>query len=589
MKLDKFLELKLGGTKDTAALGTLAAGVIGAHPSLLGGGIAMAGAALCVAGTNYIVNRMARPVAKANVLDAKLDIRSAAALTSPDGLLLGFAADTGNPVYLPDEDLMRHGIILGQSGVGKTVLGKLMMFQQIQRGGGLMFIDGKMNADDINTIYQYCKYCGREKDLLILNPGKPELSHTYNPILYGDPDEIAARVLSLIPSTENNPGADHYKQSANQGISTLVAALQAANLAFNFIDFTILLMNHKAIEDLEVRLKRTAPNHPATKNLSLFLEQYKGGGKPGSGNENMVDIKRLKETFGGIGGRMYMFGTGKFGEVLNTYTPDINLFEAIRSNKIVYAALPTMGKNEAASNFGKMLLGDLRTSISWVQGLPEAERPWPPYLTFMDEVGSYAVASLARPFEQARSAQIALFPAAQTLANLEVVSPDFKEMVVGNTWTKIFFKLGTQGTAEECADLIGQTIGVSRTLAIGANTSASSPTIGLTPEGNSGESAGLNESEKEQEEYKVTPDELKSLGKGECVVMYGGDTIFNVKVPMLELGKALKEKLGPFRLEPIRHKPVIGADYFKNSDKYIGGKAPNGGRAKQRVDMLADE
>jgi hypothetical protein len=268
VKIERFLDPKLGGTKDAAALTTFAAGLVGAHPNLLGGSIAMAGAALCAASTNYIVNRVARPVEKANVIEAKLDVRSAAALTSPDGLLLGFATDTGNPVYLPDEDLMRHGIILGQSGVGKTVLGKLMMFQQIQRGGGLMFIDGKMNADDINTIYQYCKFCGREQDLLILNPGKPELSHTYNPILYGDPDEIAARVLSLIPSTENNPGADHYKQSANQGISTLVAALQAANLAFNFIDFTILLMNHKAIEDLEVRLKRTVPNHPATKNLS---------------------------------------------------------------------------------------------------------------------------------------------------------------------------------------------------------------------------------------------------------------------------------------------------------------------------------
>lgn len=82
----------------------------------------------------------------------------------------------------------------------------------------------------------------------------------------------------------------------------------------------------------------------------------------------------------------------------------------------------------------------------------------------MDELGSYAVQSLARPFEQGRSAQMALFPAAQTLANLDVVSPDFKEMVIGNTWTKIFFKIGTQATAVECADLIGMKIGVTKSL-----------------------------------------------------------------------------------------------------------------------------
>ncbi|MBJ2259462.1 type IV secretion system DNA-binding domain-containing protein [Pseudomonas psychrophila] len=523
------------------------------------------------------------------LLDSKINIRSATDLVRPDGMLVGYTTDTGNPVHIPDEDLMRHGFILGQSGVGKTVLGKLLMFQQIQRGGGLTFIDGKMNADDIQTIYQYCCWAGREQDLLILNPGNPDLSNTYNPILRGDPDEVAARILSIIPSTENNPGADHYKQSANQGIATLVAAFQAAGLAYNFIDFTILLMNHKAIEELETRLKKTQPHNPATKNLSLFLEQYKVGGGPGKqGLENMVDIKRMKETFGGLAGRMYMFGTGKFGEVLNTYTPDIDLFEAIRAKKIIYVALPTMGKNEAASNFGKMFLGDFRTAISWVQALPEEERPNPPHLNFMDELGSYAVHSLARPFEQGRSAQMALFPAAQTLANLDVVSPDFKEMIIGNTWTKIFFKIGTQATAVECADLIGMKIGIAKSLSGTQNESSSTPLLNVAPEGGTGAAAGISEGEREQEEYKVSPDDLKALGKGECIIQYGGDQIFNVRVPMITIDKKLQKEIGRIRINHFRKASVEGADYFKNSDKYLGGSGKPTG-ARKALKELADE
>ncbi|MBI6556235.1 type IV secretion system DNA-binding domain-containing protein [Pseudomonas veronii] len=523
------------------------------------------------------------------LLDSKINIRSATDLVRPDGMLVGYTTDTGSPVHIPDEDLMRHGFILGQSGVGKTVLGKLLMFQQIQRGGGLTFIDGKMNADDIQTIYQYCCWAGREQDLLILNPGNPELSNTYNPILRGDPDEVAARILSIIPSTENNPGADHYKQSANQGIATLVAAFQAAGLAYNFIDFTILLMNHKAIEELETRLKKTQPHNPATKNLSLFLEQYKVGGGTGKpGLENMVDIKRMKETFGGLAGRMYMFGTGKFGEVLNTYTPDIDLFEAIRAKKIIYVALPTMGKNEAASNFGKMFLGDFRTAISWVQALPEEERPNPPHLNFMDELGSYAVHSLARPFEQGRSAQMALFPAAQTLANLDVVSPDFKEMIIGNTWTKIFFKIGTQATAVECADLIGMKIGIAKSLSGTQNESSSSPLLNVAPEGGTGAAAGISEGEREQEEYKVSPDDLKALGKGECIIQYGGDQIFNVRVPMITIDKKLQKEIGRIRINHFRKASVEGADYFKNSDKYLGGSGKPTG-ARKVLKELADE
>lgn len=581
---------KIGGTLDTLALSASGLGALATSPMFAASPFAQAATlGLGVLGSAYLGKRILTDWADSHILESKIDIRSAAGLVQPNGLLLGYRTDTGLPVYLPDEDLMRHGFILGQSGVGKTVLGKLLMFQQIQRGGGLMFVDGKMNADDIECIYQYCCWAGREQDLLILNPGRPEHSNTYNPILRGDPDEVAARVLSLIPATDSNPGADHYKSSANQGIATLVAALQTAGLAYNFIDFTILLMNHKAIEELETRLKQTAPTHPATKNLSLFLEQYKGGGKPGSGLENMVDIKRMKETFGGIGGRMYMFGTGKFGEVLNCYTPEIDLYEAIRANKIIYAALPTMGKNEAASNFGKMLLGDLRTAISWIQALPESQRPNPPFLAFMDELGSYAVQSLARPFEQSRSAGIALFPAAQTLANLEVVSPDFKEMVVGNTWTKIFFKLGTQGTAEECAELIGKKMGVTRTLAANNSESANSPLIAASPEGGVGSGAGMSENERQEEQYKVSPDDLKALGKGECVVMYGGDSIFSIRVPMLVVDKKLQKEIGPFRINHYRKPQVKGADFFKNSDKYLGGAPSNGGRKRNMDEELGNE
>lgn len=581
MSMEQILRTKIGGSLDTLALSTIGAGGLMTSPffSAVPSVVPLALGAL---GSAYMGNRLFDFWKDRLLLESKINIRSATDLMQPNGMLLGFTTDTGSPVHIPDDDLMRHGFILGQSGVGKTVLGKLLMFQQIQRGGGLTFIDGKMNADDIQTIYQYCCWAGREQDLLILNPGKPEMSNTYNPILKGDPDEVASRILSIIPSTENNPGADHYKQSANQGIATLVAALQAAGLAYNFIDFTILLMNHKAIEELETRLKKTQPHHPATKNLSLFLEQYKVGGNGKPGVENMVDIKRMKETFGGLAGRMYMFGTGKFGDVMNTYTPDIDLFEAIRSKKIIYVALPTMGKNEAAANFGKMLLGDLRTAISWVQALEESERPNPPHLNFMDEVGSYAVQSLARPFEQSRSAQIALWPAAQTLANLDVVSPDFKEMVIGNTWTKIFFKIGTQATAQECADLIGMKIGIAKSLSGTKNESSSTPLLNVTPEGGTGAAAGISEGEREQEEYKVSPDDLKALGKGECIVQYGGDQIFSIRVPMITIDRKLQKEIGRIRINHFRKVPVEGADYFKNSDKYLGGSGkPTGGRKPQ--------
>lgn len=588
--LSSMYRAKIGGTADTLAISALGVGALLSSPAfadstgLLPFGLAAAGAA-------HLGRRLLEPWEAKHVLASNINVRSSAdILSTPDGLLLGYRTDTGKPVYVPDEDWMRHGLIGGQSGVGKTVLGKLVMYQQIQRGGGLIFLDGKMNAEDIETLYQYCCLCGREQDLLVLNPGNPEYSHTYNPILRGDPDEIAARMLSLIPSTANNPGADHYRQSANQGITTLVAALQEAGLAFNFIDLTILLMNHKAIEELEARLKRTKGGSAATKNLSLFLEQYKGGGKPGSGLENMVDIKKMKDTFGGIGGRLFQFGTGKFGSVLNTYSPEIDLFEAMTTNKIIYVALPTMGKNEAAGNFGKMFLGDMRTAVSWIQALPESRKPNPPFLVFMDEVGSYAVESLNRQFEQNRSARVVLLPAFQTKANLEVVSPEFAEMVLGNTWTKIFFKIGTHKMAEEVADLIGKRIEIARTLTQTNNKSENNPLLAVAPEGGEGQGSGVSEGEREEEKHVVSPDDLKALDKGECVVLYGGKDVFNLRVPKIDVDKEVARQIGPLRIHRKRTKTVEGADFFKNSDRYLGGNSvPSGHRKQTAQEMLANE
>jgi hypothetical protein len=49
------------------------------------------------------------------------------------------------------------------------------MFQQIANGGGLIFIDGKLNIEELETLHAYCAWAGRSHDLLVINPGEPEL------------------------------------------------------------------------------------------------------------------------------------------------------------------------------------------------------------------------------------------------------------------------------------------------------------------------------------------------------------------------------------------------------------------------------
>lgn len=162
-----------------------------------------------------------------------------------------------------------------------------------------------------------------------------------------------------------------------------------------------------------------------------------------------------------------------------------------------------------------------------------------------------------------------MLPAVQTLANIKAVSDELSEMVVGNTWTKIFFKLGTQETAEEASNLIGMEKVAAKSLSYSSNQSSSASYLKTTPDSNKGDGGGISYSEREDEDYRVSPDDLKSLGKGECIVTYGGDAIYNIRVPMMKLTAAATAELGEPKINRKRPAFVKGADFLKNADRYI--------------------
>lgn len=565
--------LQLGGFSDCAALLMGAGGVMATHPVLAPTSWAAAaslGVTMGVGSGAWLGSRLL-DVVQPETLRGTLSINSSKPPPpTPDGMHLGYIVDTGEPLIIPLGEWMRHAMIVGQSGVGKTVMGNWMMAQQIARGGALLWVDGKLDPDNVTALRAMCAWAGRQDDLLIVSPGEPEASNSYNPILYGDADEVSSRALSLIPSTETNPGADYYRQEANQGIATLVAAIQACGLAYNFADMTVLLSNAQALSWLE---QRVPYGTPAQQQLSLFLHRFK---VPQKGGGEVIDVKKLKDTLGGIGGRMFSFGTNKFGQVLNSYNPEARIKEDLLANKIIYFALPTMGKAEAASNFGKMVTGDLRTAIAQIQALPKPHRPNPPVLSFFDECGSYVTPAWSRIFEQSRSAQLMMAPAFQTKANLEVMGDELRAMVSGNTLTKIFFKPGEPDTAEWMAEMIGKEqrtvyqISANR----GAGTSRASHMSAQPGSGSFQDGVGFTE--KTEEDHKITPTDLMRLGKGEAIITFDGSNVYHVRVPMLQFSKEIMDEVAETSINRRRVQRVKGLDLTKNIERWIGRQDDGG-------------
>ncbi len=466
-------------------------------------------------------------------------------MRSQKGLRIGYTQDNAMPLDIEDNFLQRHTAIIGQSGVGKTTLGEYLLWQQAARGGGYIFIDAKLDADTRDKLAFMMQLLGRGDDFYVLNVDQPQNSHTYNPILRGDSDEVASRLLNLLPSAENSPGADFYRQQAMYALTVLTGALKSAKRRYHFSDLAILLQSDRALESM----LRLPIGQEARMTLEVFLNQFRKKDKNGT----TIDVDKVKNTLGGMSGRIAQFAQGKFGQVFNTYTPEIDLTDIVMNNKCLYVMLPTMGKDQAALNLGKMILSDLRTAVYNVQGIRKELRPKPPFLVFADEMGSYVMQGIARLFEQARSAGICMIPAFQTFANLRAISPDFEDIIIGNTWNKVFFKFASKDSPETAAEIIGKTKKYVRSLSMSENEGTSAQNLRATPQGSGSKGGGTSESWREDEAYRVTPEHLKSMGMGEAVVM-SGSRVFHIKTPMMNFPQPIPE------FKKTTHRTVMPAD-----------------------------
>ncbi len=523
------------GKKDAWALMSMGAGAAAAHPYFAGNPAMLPLALAPAAGAGWFAYQKAQAMLdRTNTASRENFVipsdETGGLFMGHEGLRFGYTRDNGLPVDVANPFLARHSAIIGQSGVGKTTLGTYLLWQQMIRGGGWIFIDAKLDVETRDQLAMMAALTGQSENFYVLNVDEPHNSHSYNPILRGDPDEVASRLLNLLPSAENNPGADYYRNSANHALTVLVGALKAAGYRYHFSDLAIMLQSGQAMAQLE----RMVPAGAERMALQVFLDNFRKKSKAGV----EIDVERIKTVLGGMTGRLAQFAQGKFGKVFNTYTPEIDLTDIVLGNKFLYVMLPTMGKDTAALNLGKMILSDLRTAVYNVQGTKPSLRPNPPFLVFADEMGSYVMPGIARLFEQARSANICMMPAFQSFANLSVVSPDFADIIIQNTWNKIFFKFASKESPELAAEIIGKTTRFAYSMSKGEGESTSAQALRATPQSNAGASGNLSESWRETEEFRVTPDQLKALGMGEAVVM-SGSRIYHLNTPMLKFPKPL--------------------------------------------------
>ncbi|NLF24146.1 MAG: hypothetical protein GX589_00610, partial [Deltaproteobacteria bacterium] len=160
-----------------------------------------------------------------------------------DKYLVGFNLETGEPLWIDQEDLCSHACVFAKTGVGKTLWLESLIFQQMARGraSGCTFIDAKRDSGTLAQIIMMALVTGRIEDLIVIDPF--DSVHAYNFVLTNQRADVKARKVlrAVLPPTSDQSTTKHYDRLAADSIYRMVRAMESFGLAWSIHDIAVAL------------------------------------------------------------------------------------------------------------------------------------------------------------------------------------------------------------------------------------------------------------------------------------------------------------------------------------------------------------
>ena len=428
---------------------------------------------------------------------------------------LGNDRTTNEELYLTDEDLRTHLLVLGGTGSGKTEAMVSLAANTLLWGSGFSYVDGKGDASLWTKIHAMARACGREDDVYVLNyltgsadvdpnaPGAARLSNTFNPFLHGSADAITQLLIAQMAEAGGDSAT--WKDKAIGLLTAYVRALVAMrdrgrdeqNRPFT-LDVGALraYLPLDSLIDLYLRARDRVEGFvlpgPALESLQTYLESVPGFQDPArllaqQGQRLSADLIRARtyplqpdpQTYLQHGylqnqfSRMFGQLADVYGHIFRAGAGEIDLADIVLQRRILVVMLPALEKSpDELASLGKLLIGALKTMLAMGLGarLEGSHREVidrrpvtapAPYVGVFDEYGYYAVRGFAVVPAQARSLGFSICFGGQDLQSFGKESREEAAAIVANTLTKIgMFVEDPQETMELFEKLGGQALAV---------------------------------------------------------------------------------------------------------------------------------
>jgi hypothetical protein len=369
----------------------------------------------------------------------------------------------------------RHGLILGATGAGKTVTEAAIAQWHLRSGNAVIAIDPKGDRFLARTLQREAGTQG--VPFRAFTPNGPCV---YNVAARGGRSEVADKLLSGHQWSE-----PHYLAIALRFMQREVEVLRAAGIKPSLASISRYL-------------------HPER------LEAVAAGADAQVGEQvaTLVDDmpKRMLDDLAGARSRIALLAESEFGRWLDPNggeSREIDLEQVIANRGVAYFWLEADRYPELARLLATALIVDLITLSADLQaGALRAA-------LVIDEFASIAGDHVARLFATARTAGVSTILATQGLADLQLARGDNgAEDLRGQVLQNLEFLISHRQSDPESAELLAELAGTHADY-----------TITRKVEGSWFPSASTAGSRIPTRSFNVHPDEFKTLGVGEAVVM----------------------------------------------------------------------
>ncbi len=360
--------------------------------------------------------------------------------------LLGYNVHK-EPWRWPDAVRIKHGVIVGGTGAGKSTFLENIIAQDLTRRFGarkmpIIIFDGKGEREFLDHLLPHIAAAGRLQDLRILDPTHPAESCRYNPF-YSLDDAYQEHVNFIFRSFGLRE--DFFKGHQEAYLSDLVRVLQYTGRLFNVYDVLVMALDEDVLQD---QIKAAKARIATLTSLSVQKRlNFEMSVKMLS--RSLQDRERV-EKIQGLLNELLSFLEDELSVVTGAYQDLLTLDDVFENDLILFVSLNSNRNQRAVEALGKILLQNIQLMVGkrYSQTTASRSKDEPMLSVILDEFAPFAYPGFTQVLQTARGAKVSFLFSFQSLPQLQRVSQAFADEVSSAPGTKMIMNVSEENTAQ---------------------------------------------------------------------------------------------------------------------------------------------